>query len=128
MSPSDRLRVHPEERLAAPVQRIDLAASARQLRSEAHAPVSGHRQIAVYRHGPVTLLHFVFEQGGIMKEHSAEGVVTMHGLTGHLVVVAEEEAYDLTPGQVIALAPAIRHTVRALEPSEMLLSVHRMAE
>ena len=105
MSPSDRLRIHPEERLAAPVQRIDLAASARQLRSEAHAPVSGHRQIAVYRHGPVTLLHFVFDQGGIMKEHSAEGVVTIRGLSGHLVVVAEED-HELCSGDVLGQVPA----------------------
>jgi quercetin dioxygenase-like cupin family protein len=122
---SDRLRPHPEDRLAAPVQLIDLPASAAALRREPHGPVAGHRQIAVFRHGPVTLLSFVFEPDGILKEHKAEGVVTILTLSGHLRVVAEEEAYDLTAGRLLALAPNVPHTVMAVAASEMLLTVHR---
>jgi quercetin dioxygenase-like cupin family protein len=85
----------------------------------------GHRQIAVFRHGPVTLVEVVFEAGGLMKEHKAEGVVTIHVLSGNLVVVAEDEAHELSAGQLVALAPGIPHTVRALAPSEMLLTVHK---
>ena len=119
----DRLRTHPEERLAAPVQLVDLAATAASLRREPHAPVAGHRQIAVYRHGPVTLVTFVFEPNGVLKEHRTDGVVTIHSLSGHLRVIAEEEAYDLTPGRLIALAPDIPHTVLAVTAAEMLLTV-----
>lgn len=127
MSPSERLRTHPEERLSAPVQLIDLAGTAAALRAEPHPAVAGHRQIAVYRHGPVTLVSVVFEAHGIMKEHQAEGVVTIHALSGHLSVVVEDEAYDLTAGLLLAVAPNISHTVRALAPSEMLLTVHKIA-
>jgi hypothetical protein len=56
---------------------VDLAATAAALRAEPHSPVSGHRQIAVYRNGPVTLVSFLFEPGGIMKEHRTDGVVTI---------------------------------------------------
>lgn len=126
MSLTDRLRPHPEDRLAAPVQLVSLAATAAQLRAEAHPSVAGHRQIAVFRHGPVTMLQFVFEAGGLLKEHQAEGVVTIHALSGRLLVIADEEPHELGPGELVALAPGVSHSVRATEASEMLLTVHRL--
>lgn len=124
MPTSDRLRPHPEERLAAPVQLVDLTETAAALRNEAHDSVAGHRQIAVYRHGPVTLVSFVFEPEGILKEHSTDGVVTILALSGHIRVIAEEQAYDLTAGRLLALDPNVPHTVMAVKASEMLLTVH----
>lgn len=126
MSSTDRLRTHPEDRLASAVQVVSLATTAAQLRAEAHASVAGHRQIAVFRHGPVTMLQFVFEANGLLKEHQADGVVTIHALSGRLLVIAEEEPHALGPGELVALAPGVLHSVRAIEPSEMLLTVHRL--
>jgi quercetin dioxygenase-like cupin family protein len=123
----ERLRPHPEDRLAAPVQVVDLAAAAAELRAEPHKPVSGHRQIAVIRHGPVTIILLVFEAGGLLKEHRAEGVVTIHVLSGGLQVVLDEEARDVASGELLALAPGVLHSVRAKVPSEILLTVHRLA-
>jgi len=128
MSTIDRLRLHPQERFSAPAHVFDLTRTAEALRSEPHAAVEGHRQIAIFRRGPVTLVQFVFEPGGILPEHSAEGVVTIHVVAGKLVVVADDEAHQLGPGQLLALAPGVPHTVRAEVASEMLLTVHRMAD
>jgi quercetin dioxygenase-like cupin family protein len=122
----ERLRPHPEDRLTSLVQVVDLAAAAAGLRSEPHAPVSGHRQIAVVRHGPVTIIQFVFDTGGLLKEHRAEGVVTIHVLSGRLKIVADEESRDVGQGELMALAPGVPHSVLALAPSEMLLTVHRL--
>jgi len=128
MSITDRLRPHPQERFSSPAQVLDLARAAQELRSEPHPAVEGHRQIALFRRGPVTLVQFVFEPGGVLPEHSAEGVVTINVLAGRLVVVVEEEAHRLGPGQMVALAPGVSHTVRAEVASEMLLTVHRLAD
>ena len=114
----------PEERLAAPVQLVNLAEAGARLRAEPHAPVSGHRQIAVFRHGPVTLLLFRFEPDGLLREHRAEGVVTIHVLSGRLVVIADDEAHQLEAGQLLGLAPGVSHSVRATATSEMLLTIH----
>lgn len=81
--------------------------------------------MTVFRHGPITLISFIFEPGGLLKEHEADGVVTIHSLSGHLRVVAEDETYDLTAGRLLALGPHIPHTVTAVTASEMLLTVHR---
>lgn len=126
MSPTDRLRTHPEDRLASAVQMVSLAETAAKLRAEPHAAVSGHRQIAVFRHGPVTMVQFVFEKDGLLKEHQADGVVTIHTLAGRLLVVADDEPHELGPGELVALDPGVPHSVRALAPSEMLLTVHRI--
>ncbi|MEX2181612.1 MAG: cupin domain-containing protein [Gemmatimonadaceae bacterium] len=123
MSTDDRLRTHPKERLAAPMQRIALAEAAAQLRAEPHAPVAGHRQVALVRRGPVGLILFVFEKDGHLKEHRTEGEVTIHVLSGRLSVTVGDEEMQLGPGELVSLAPGQAHSVRALEVSEMLLSV-----
>ncbi|MBV6519901.1 MAG: hypothetical protein MNPFHGCM_00004 [Gemmatimonadaceae bacterium] len=123
MSDTPRLRTHPKDRLAAPVQHIDLPATIATLRKEPHAAVAGHRQIAVFRSGPVTVLAFAFEPGGVLKEHQADGVVTIQTLSGHLHVTAENAGFDVPAGHVIALAPSVQHSVSAAVESTMLLTV-----
>ncbi len=127
MSPAERLRPHPEERFAEPVQLLDLQAAAARLRAEPHDAIRGHRQIALFRSGPVTLVLFTLEAGGHLTEHRADGVVTIHLLGGKIDVGFEGGLHQLSPGQVVALAPGVLHEVRAHAPSEMLLSVHQSA-
>lgn len=124
MSTEERLRPHPESRLADPTQVVDLEAAVRMLRAEAHAAVAGHRQITMFRNGPVTLVVFVFATGGHLKEHQTDGVVTIQVLAGQLAVDVGTQAHELGAGQLVALAPGVPHSVRALSPSEMLLTVH----
>jgi quercetin dioxygenase-like cupin family protein len=125
MPTSDRLRPHPEDRLHSTVQLIDLPQTAAALRQESHPAIAGHRQIAVFRQGPVSLLSFVFDPNGLLKEHKTDGVVTILVLSGHLQVLADGQQHDLTAGRLLALAPNVSHTVLALTGSEMLLTVHR---
>ena len=71
MAPPDRLRPHPRDRWPDKTQLIDLTAAVTGLRAETHHAIAGHRQIALGRDGPVTLLLFVFESGGFLKEANA---------------------------------------------------------
>lgn len=127
MTSSDRLRQHPEDRLAPSVQVVKLAEVAAKLRAEPHDSVSGHRQIAVARHGPVTTILFVFEAGGLLKEHRTDGVVNIHVLSGRLQVTVHDELHEMGPGELVNLAADLPHSVRALQESEMLLTIHRVA-
>ncbi len=125
MTQTDRLRPHPKDRLADPIQRISLADAARQLRAEPHAAVAGHRQVALVRHGPVSLILFVFEQGGVLKEHRTDGEVTIHVLAGQLGVTVAGNEVTLGAGEILSLAPGQVHSVHAAEASEMLLTICR---
>ena len=124
MNESTRLRPHPHERLSSPAQQVDLGQAAALLRTEKHAAVSGHRQVTVLRDGPITVLLFLFEAGGTMKQHQAPGVVTIHVITGRLDVVLPDATHGVSTGQILSLAPGVPHSVTATEPSEMLLTVH----
>jgi quercetin dioxygenase-like cupin family protein len=125
MSADDRLRTHPKTRLAADVQRIDLVEAVAQLRAEPHASVSGHRQVALVRHGPLSMILFAFEKDGLLKEHRADGEVIVQVLRGRLSVDVAGETILLTTGMLVAMAPGQYHAVRALEDSDMLLYIAR---
>ncbi|MEO5824416.1 MAG: cupin domain-containing protein [Gemmatimonadales bacterium] len=124
MPESTRLRTHPQQRFDASAHLLDLGAIAESLRAEHHDAVSGHRQIAIYKHGQATIVLYAFEAGGEMAAHDTEGVVTIHVLNGELSVTVGTTTHDVGSGQVLALAPGVRHSVRASEPGEMLLTVH----
>lgn len=110
------------------MQHVNLVAAAAQLRAEAHASVAGHRQLAVVRHGPVSMILFAFEKDGRLKEHKSDGEVTIQVLRGQLSVEVAGETLVLRAGSLVALAPGQRHAVHALEESDMLLSIARLPE
>lgn len=123
MPDAQRLRPHPEDRFAAPVQQFDLPATLAALRLEPHHAVAGHRQIAIFRRGPVTVLAFDFEPRGCLKEHRADGVVIIQALSGQLRVTTGDASHDLPEGHLVALEPGVLHSVHALTASSMLLTV-----
>jgi quercetin dioxygenase-like cupin family protein len=61
----------------------------------------------------------------LLKEHRAPGGISIHALTGHLEVTADGTTYDLPAGALLSLAAGVTHDVRALERSDMLLTVVR---
>jgi len=73
----------------------------------------------------VTVILFVFERDGALKEHQTDGEVTIQVLAGRLAVSVGTEQLELGAQEIVALAPGQRHAVRAIEGSEMLLTVFR---
>ena len=121
---SPRLRPHPRERFAPPQLLIDLEQAANELALEG-PPSHGHRQKVLYRHGPLTIALFLFEAGGALAEHRADGVVTIHVLRGRMRVGAEGQQHDLVAGRMLVLAPGVKHDLHAEQPTHMLLTVSR---
>ena len=119
----ERLRQHPTERFLAAQHHIDLKKIEAKLRAEPLPNQRNHRQETLYRHGPVTVALFLFEPGAHMPQHVAEGVVTVHVLEGRLSMTAEGKLQELTAGQVLVMAPGVRHDVHAEETTRMLLTV-----
>lgn len=129
MSADERLRIHPRERLSGAVQQVNLADAAAKLRAEPHPATNGHRQVALVRHGPVSMLLFVFERDGLLKEHRTDGEVTIHVLAGELEITFGAGSAVLGRGELLSLEPGQPHSVRAVQESEMLLTIcHRASE
>jgi len=100
------------------------AAALADLRREPLRGESGHRQIALVHEGPVRLALLAFERGGRMKEHAAPGWVTIQVLRGTLTVRSEGAQHQLTAGNILSLAPRVRHGVEATAEVDMLLGIY----
>ncbi len=58
-----------------------------------------------------------------MKEHHAEGTVSIHALQGMLCVNVEGQVQKLHAGQILTLGPGIKLDVEAGEDSAFLLTI-----
>lgn len=121
---NERLREHPDERFAGDSHVFDLKDELAKLRAESHSSQSGHRQITLSHRAPVTQVLFSFDAGGELAEHAASGLVRIHVLEGQIAVQAAGQSYELGANMLLVLAPQVRHSLRAVEASAMLLTVH----
>lgn len=119
----ERLRQRPSERFAGSEHLFDLGAEAAKLRAEPGPVRNGHRQISLFRKGGVTLVLFDFEAGGLLRDHEADGYVTVHVLFGAIEMTTSDQRYSMPAGSLLVLQPGVKHDVRAIEASQVLLAV-----
>jgi quercetin dioxygenase-like cupin family protein len=124
---ASRLREHPVTRGIGDSQTLDIAAALEQLRAEEHPAVHGHRQVTLFHRPPLTLVLFAFDADGLLPDHVAQGLVSIQVIDGSLTVQAAGVDHRLDAQQILLLDPAVAHSVRAGQPSAMLLSVHQVA-
>lgn len=122
-----RLREAPDERFAGDEHIFDLAREAARLRGEQHPVKHGHRQIVLFREDPVSLVLFDFEAGGMLPGHVADGVVTIHTISGSVEVRAGDTTHVVPSGSVLVLRPGVSHDLAAAVASRVLVTVHLMA-
>lgn len=63
------------------------------------------------------------ERGARMKEHHADGAISVHVLKGALLVHAQGQARELRAAGLLTLGPAVKHDVEATEDSAFLLTI-----
>ncbi len=81
-------------------------------------------QVALSADG-VRVVVFAFDTDAELTEHSAPGPIVVQALDGHLTFTAEGITKHLRPGGILHLDARIPHSVRALEPSRMMLMLLR---
>jgi quercetin dioxygenase-like cupin family protein len=69
------------------------------------------------------LVLFSFDAGQELSEHTAAMPVLLQVLDGRLTVTAAGRSVELTPGGVVHLTSRLPHSVVALEPSRLLLTM-----
>lgn len=106
---------------SAPVHHLDLEVAASQLLSE--LPGKRRRTRNLARESGVSAMLMALEAGDVVKEHSAEGVVTIQLLRGHVFVSMGSESLELRQEQLLMFQPGIRHDLRAEEQSVLLLTI-----
>jgi quercetin dioxygenase-like cupin family protein len=63
------------------------------------------------------------ETGDTLRDHAANGVVTVQLLSGRAVLTANNQHLDLREGRLAVLQPGVRHDVAAEEQSVLLLTI-----
>lgn len=66
---------------------------------------------------------FAFDAGQVLTEHTAAMPVLLHVLDGRLRVTGDGRTVELAPGGVIHLGTRVPHTVAAVEPSRLVLTM-----
>ena len=118
-----RPRPDPTDRFAAPEHFIELQKVKANLLSELSVAEHGHRHETLYKTRTLTIATFVFAKDGALQDHVTKGVVVIQVIDGRLAVKTSSKTYEMSPGEVLVLAPNVHHTVTARQPSQMLLTV-----
>ena len=92
--------------------------------SRQHKPwQSGLYSKLLLKVGDLLVLLVAMETGAKLKEHHADGTVSIHALEGTLCIHVQGQTHNLRAGQILTLAPGIKHDLEAREDSALLLTI-----
>ena len=66
---------------------------------------------------------FTMESGATLKEHYANGSITVQVLRGEIRFSAQDHDHSLRTGEMLTLGPSIRHAVESVGDSAFLLTI-----
>ncbi|HEV2275673.1 MAG TPA: hypothetical protein VGR96_15985 [Acidobacteriaceae bacterium] len=83
----------------------------------------GHLAKTLFKKTDFRMVLISMENASAIKEHHADGTISMHVLKGKLRFTAQDKSYDLGANDVLTLGASIKHEVQALEESAFLLTI-----
>lgn len=112
-----------ERPLSGDVMVFDLAAERDRTDDPSIVGRSGRNARTLLKDGPLRVTLVVIAPGGEIGEHTADGPVTVHPLAGRILLRTPNGEESLAPGQLLALAGGVPHSVASEEGGEFLLTV-----
>jgi quercetin dioxygenase-like cupin family protein len=101
---------------------FDLEAEVHRLRAEVTWS-TGHNARTLVKHDDLRVVLIALRRDARMPEHQTEGRVSVQVISGHVQIRASGRTFNLRTGGLLALDPAIRHDVTALDESTVLLTI-----
>ena len=83
----------------------------------------GHYARTLFKKHDLRIVLVQMENGGRMKEHHADGTLSVQVLKGQVRVNVAGKAHELGVGRLLTLAASIRHDVEALADAAFLLTI-----
>ncbi|HSL25663.1 MAG TPA: cupin domain-containing protein [Acidimicrobiia bacterium] len=91
--------------------------------AEVPVPEDGTLSRVLYRDDRVRLVGFAFDVGQELTEHTAAVPVLVQVVTGRFAATVGSDTLTLEPGGWLRMDAHVPHSLRALEPSVMLLTM-----
>ncbi len=110
-------------RLTAPLLTFDLAAEIEQLKGEEHWLKDGRISKTLVKHSDFRIVLMFMKAGTLMQEHKTDARISIHALSGRLLIKLDRETVELPAGHLLVLEKGLSHDVNALEESAFLLSI-----
>ena len=84
---------------------------------------SGKSARTLIKNGPLRVTLIELAPGGTIAEHRADGPITVQPLEGRLRFSAGGREHDVGPGDLLAVAPGVRHSVSSATGAAFLLTL-----
>ena len=110
-------------RLTAPLLTFDLAAEIEHLNNEEHWLKDGRISKTLVKHSDFRIVLMFMKAGTLMQEHKTDARISIHALSGRLLIKLDSETVELPAGHLLVLEKGLSHDVNALEESVFLLSI-----
>ena len=87
-------------------------------------PFEGRPRASAIHHDETTkIVAFEFGEGHELGDHAAHHPVLIQLLRGRVEFGLPDRTVDLRPGEILHLTPKLRHSVRALEPTTLTVTM-----
>ena len=84
---------------------------------------AGHHAKTLFKKHDLRVVLITMERGAHMKEHHADGTISVQVLKGKIRMNVGGKPHELGVGNLFTLAASIRHNVEALDDSAFLLTI-----
>ena len=109
--------------LTDPMLAFDLAAEIEQLHRDALWLKNGRLSKLLAKHSDFRILLMIMKPGVLMQEHKTDARISIHVLSGRLLIKLSGQSVELPAGHLLVLEKALSHDLKALEESAFLLSI-----
>lgn len=82
-----------------------------------------HRANILVKTDTIRVVLVTMLKDGELQEHSAPGPITVQVLKGAVDFSVDDESHVMQQGDLISLAPGVRHAVRGVEDGAFLLTI-----
>jgi quercetin dioxygenase-like cupin family protein len=83
----------------------------------------GHTARTLFKRSDFRMVLISMEKGSVLKEHHADGTISVQVLKGSIRFTSQEKAHILQANSLVTLGASIKHEVEALEESAFLLTI-----
>ena len=112
-----------ERKMDAALVTIDLRNFTKQIRAEKAWKDSDRNAITVFKTDGMRIVLIALHKDAEMKEHTADGMISVQVLEGQILFTTEEQSVELGKGEMLALHENVPHSVLAKEETIFLLTL-----